>query len=214
MRHIASTKKDFMRKLISMFVFLLFATSSTIAQQVYEDFDGNSVQTLGPVNGVIDIKAKNPAPNKVNSSAECGKYTRPKGVPYANIKMDLKAKLTDVSTYATYLGVPPKLKLKVYTKAPKGTRVEIQLGRKGDTYPTGIHSIYQVNTTVQNAWEELSFNFSEIPKGSTTSATEVDEVIIMFSPNTSNNDVFYLDDVTGPSMASAPVSADKPTLTK
>ncbi len=198
-----------MKKTILFFSSMMVLSGFSFGQQVYDDFDGMSVQFLGPVNGVIDIKAKNPRPSDINSSKDCAKYTRPKGIPYGSIKMNTKNKLVDVSPYATYIGVPPKIKMKVYTKAPIGTRVEVQFGRKGETYPTGVHSAYQTNTTVQNAWEELTFNFAEIPKGSTTAATEIDQIILMFSPNSSNNDVYYFDDVTGPDLSTVAAAPEK-----
>jgi hypothetical protein len=189
---------------------LLGITSVSFGQQIYDDFDGKNYQFFGPVNGVIDIHAKNPKPNSVNPSKECAKYTRPKGVPYASIKMNTKHKLQDVEKYATHLGTPPKVKVKVYSKAPVGTKVEVQFGRKGETYPTGVHSVYQGATTKQNEWEEITLNFAEVPKDSKLAPTEADQIILMFAPNSSNTESFYFDDIEGPSLSTIPALEEKP----
>jgi hypothetical protein len=190
---------------------LLFLTSVSFGQQIYDDFDGNNYQFFGPINGVIDTHAKNPKPNTVNQSKECAKYSRPKGVPYASIKMNTKHKLADVEKYATHLGTPPKVKIKVFSKAPVGTKVEVQFGRKGETYPTGVHSVYQGVTTKQNEWEEILLTFSEIPKESKLAPTEADQIIIMFAPNSSSTETFYFDDIEGPSLSTIPALEEKPT---
>lgn len=119
---------------------------------------------------------------------------------FANIKMNLPKKITAVDAYATYLGIPPKIKMKVYTAAPAGTLVEIHLGSKrgNNYYPAGTHSQYQAYTTKINEWEELEFKFSQIPQGSETSADQIDQIVLMFNPNSSTSDTYYFDDLTGP----------------
>src|SRR4051812_33360533 len=151
---------------------LLFTIDSAYAQgTVYDDFDGNKSLNYGERTGVLDSTAKNPQADNVNSSGKCALYIRNKGKKFDNIKMELPRRMSDVSSYATYLGVPPKLKLKVYTNAPAGTLVEILLGsRSGNNdYPAGTNSQYQAYTSKTNTWEELEFKFSQIPQGSETS---------------------------------------------
>jgi hypothetical protein len=125
---------------------------------------------------------------------------------FANIKMNVPQKLTGVDAYATYLGIPPKLKLKVYTSAPPGTLVEILLGSKrgNNDYPAGTHSQYQAYTTKSNEWEELTFLFSQIPQGSETSTTQVDQIVLLFNPNSNTSDTYYFDEITGPGLVDWP----------
>lgn len=196
-----------MKKNLLLLISFLIVAGYGKAQQLYDNFDGKSVGKYTEINGVLDIRAKNPAPNEVDNSKYCAKYTRPSGIPYASIKFDMKAKPTDVAAYATYLGIPPKVKLKVYTKAPVGTRIEVQFGKKGQTYPSGIHSIYQGKTTVQNAWEEITFNFSYTPKESQVSPEDINQVVIMFAPNSANSDVYYFDDLMGPQLEGSETTA-------
>jgi hypothetical protein len=90
--------------------------------------------------------------------------------------------------------------MKIYTTAPVGTLVEILLGsRQGNNdYPAGTNSQYQAYTSVTNKWEELEFKFSQIPQGSETSTTQIDQVTLLFNPNSANSDKYYFDDITGP----------------
>jgi hypothetical protein len=118
--------------------------------------------------------------------------------------MELPGMMADVNEYATYVGVPPKLKMKVYTNAPAGTLVEILLGNKNgnNDYPAGTNSQYQVYTTKTNQWEELEFKFSQIPQGSQTSTSQINQVTLLFNPNSSTSDAYYFDEITGPGLAS------------
>ena len=174
--------------------------------QVYDDFEGKKLLSYHTSGGSssLDTAAKNPSPDGVNNTEKCAKYTRDKSKKFDNIKMNVLGKLTDVSEYATYTGIPPKIKLKIYSSAPIGTKVEILLGRKGhnNEYPKGTNSQYQAYTTKQNAWEILEFKFSQIPQESETSTTAVDQIALLFNPNTSTADTYYFDDLTGPSVVS------------
>jgi len=169
---------------------------------MYDNFDGNRSVRYDERTGVLDSLAKNPQTNEINGSAKCALYVRNAGKKFDNIKMELPANLIDVSAYATYLGEPLKLKMKIYTTAPVGTLVEILLGRKSgnNDYPAGTNSQYQVYTTVTNAWEQLEFKFSQIPQGSETSTSQIDQVTLLFNPNSSTSDTYYFDEVTGPGL--------------
>ncbi|MDF2436647.1 MAG: hypothetical protein K0Q95_1023 [Bacteroidota bacterium] len=199
-------------------IFLLSAfciSAGLYSQTVYDDFEGNKTVRYSAKNGVLDTTKANPAPNDINKSAKCAMYVRNRAQKFDNIKMPLNGKLSDVANYATYLGVPPKLKMKVYTTAPVGTMVEILLGDKlmNNTFPGGTNSQYQAHTTVTGAWEELEFKFAQIPEGSETPTTGVDQITLLFNPNSESSDTYYFDDITGPAiipMATTPeVNKDK-----
>lgn len=173
---------------------------------VYDNFEGGKLVTYIEKSGVLDTLAANPAPDKINNSAKCALYIRNTSKKFDNIKMKLYANLVDVSDYTTYLGTPPKLKMKVYTSAPAGTLVEILLtSRRGNNdYPAGTNSQYQAYTTVSNAWEDLEFKFSQVPQGSETSATQVDQIVLLFNPNSNTSDTYYFDEITGPALVQWP----------
>jgi hypothetical protein len=184
----------------------LFIASHSFSQTLtYDDFEGKKSVFYRDKSGVLDTTAKNPKPDAVNGSAHCALYVRNGTKKFDNIKMELKANLSDVSAYATYLGEPPQLKMKIYTSAPAGTLVEILLGRKSgnNDYPAGTNSQYQCYTTKSNEWEELHFLFSQVPQGSETSMTQIDQVTLLFNPNSSSSDTFYFDEITGPPMVSS-----------
>lgn len=183
-------------------VFIIQAVPGMSQNQTYDDFEGNKVLRYAYKNGVLDTMVQNPAPNDVNKSAKCAMYVRNRAQKFDNIKMPLNGKLTDVSPYATYLGVPPRLKMKIYTTAPVGTLVEILLGdkSKNNTYPGGTNSQYQAHTTVSGQWEELEFKFAQIPEGSETPTNGIDQVTLLFNPNSASADTYYFDEISGPAV--------------
>lgn len=182
--------------------FLLQINSVNSQSQIYDDFEGEKIIFYGSKNGVLDTITQNPAPNNINSSSKCAMYVRNQTKKFDNIKMNISGKLSDVSNYATYTGTPSKIKMKVYTTAPPGTLVEILFGKKlgNNAYPDGTNSQYQAHTTVSNAWEELEFKFAQIPEGSLTSTSQIDQITLLFNPNSSSSDTYYFDDLTGPSI--------------
>lgn len=187
--------------------------------QTYDNFEGSKSVHYGARTGVLDTVVKNPVPNIIDSTSNCALYVRNSTKKFDNLKMSLSGKVAGVNEYATYVGNPPQIKMKIYTSAPVGTLVEILLGSKGrnNEYPAGTHSQYQAYTTVSNAWEELEFKFSQIPEGSETSATQIDQVTLLFNPNSSTSDTYYFDDITGPIMTDnipAPTDAVKQEIKK
>ena len=199
-KHLEMIQKNKTKNVLFFLVFL-FQVGYIIGQsQVYDNFEGNKSLRYTDKSGVLDTLANNPSTNNIDSSIKCALYVRNGGKKFDNIKMSFYEKLSNVDDYTTYLGIPPKIKMKIYTSAPVGTLVEILLGSKGlnNEYPAGTNSQYQAYTTISNAWEELQFKFSQIPKGSETSATQVDQITLLFNPNSSNSDTYYFDDITGP----------------
>lgn len=202
------------KKCIILLSLSLFSLGTLYGQSmVYDDFEGkgNKAVRYGEWGGVLDTLAKDPAPKDINAAGRCALYVRNGSKKFDNIKMGLKGNLTDVDQYATYLGIPPKLKMKIYTSAPPGTLVEILLGSKrgNNDYPAGTNSQYQAYTTVSNQWEQLEFKFSQVPQGSETSFTQIDQVTLLFNPNSANSDTYYFDELSGPPLGSASAGDSK-----
>lgn len=193
--------------------FLLHVGFIFSQSESYDNFEGKRSLHYMSKSGVLDTTAKNPAPDKINSSEKCALYVRNRGQKFDNIKMSINGKLSDVAAYTTYAGIPPKIKMKIYTKAPVGTLVEVLLGSKGrnSEYPAGTNSQYQAYTTVSGVWEELEFKFSQVPQGSEISSTEVDQITLLFNANSSTSDTYYFDDIKGPSVISGKLEATTPT---
>lgn len=194
-----------------LFLCILLMQSGLLFSQklVYDDFEGTSSVKYTERTGMLDILAKNPKPDSINNSQHCASYVRNAGKKFDNIKMELPGNLFGVSEYATYYGIPAKIKMKVYTNAPIGTLVEILLGNKNgnNDYPAGTNSQYQVYTTTTNKWEVLEFKFSQVPQGSETSFNQINQITLLFNPNSSTSDTYYFDEITGP-----PILAEVPQL--
>ncbi|MBA3664929.1 MAG: hypothetical protein H0W61_12075 [Bacteroidetes bacterium] len=191
---------SFCKKTILMYVLINYS-QSLYSQQIYDTFEGGSMVHYNlKKGGKMDSAFVNPSKDKVNPSEKCAMYSRSR-IRYDNIKMNLQGILSEAEQYATYQGVPKKIKLKIFTSAPVGTLVEIHLGKNtGNAYPEGTHSQYQAFTTVSGKWEELEFKFSQIPPGSKTSPSEINQVTLLFNPYMNTSEIFYFDDLAGPSL--------------
>lgn len=189
-----------MKKIYCITILILGFITSSVGQQTYCDFEGVKIMYFGVPAGQIDSLAANPAPNTVDSSALCAKYIRDTTL-YDYIKVYPIKKLMDVTPYADNNLQTPKITMKLYSTAAVGTIVQLQLGLKSvDNYPAGIHSEYVAATTVQNEWENVTFNYFDSPDGSLVSPTEIDKMIILFHPNSHDRDTVYLDDISGPEL--------------
>jgi hypothetical protein len=176
---------------------ILAITKAASGQHNYCDFEGNKSISFAFWNGQLDTMKPNPATNPVNISAHCGKYIRDTA-RYDNIVMLPYSTLMDVTPYAIAGTGAPKFQLKVYSSAPAGMRVDLNIGARSNTvYPAGIHSIYSATTTTQHAWELLTFNFVQTPPGSSTTPTSIDKILLFFHPNSHVKDTIYFDDPSG-----------------
>jgi hypothetical protein len=192
-----------MKKLYFFILAFITTQGVIIGQQNYCDFEGNNVVSFGVCTGIVDsssVSSMNPQLNPIDSSAHCVKYVRDTAM-YDVIRLYPYLKLTDVSTYADSSIGAPKIKMKLYSTAPVGTVVQLQLGIKNvDNYPAGVNSEYIAMTTVQNAWELVTFNYFQSPSGSLAASTQIDKVVILFHPGSNSRDTIYFDDLTGPSL--------------
>lgn len=178
---------------------ILWGAIINAQSQTYEDYRGSKTMCYGDRSGILDTTAQNPAPNKINSKEICVKYTRSGTDKFDYLKLSLSGKLTEVNQYATWTGNPALIKMRVLTTAPVGTTIEIQLAKKGENeYPAGVNSQYQGKIRVRNAWHEVVFKLVQIPKGSKVSPKDIDQLNILFNPNSLTNDIYYFDDVKGP----------------
>jgi hypothetical protein len=187
--------------LIPMVTALCMQPVVSYSQQMYDDYEGSKSITYSFNRAAhVDSAAANPKMDDVNSSAKCFKYMRTR-LKYDCIKIYPMGQIADVSQFASYEENAPKMKMKLYTTAPVGTIIELQLGKKtGNPYPEGTHSQFQAKTTVTNGWQELEFNYALSPKGSMTQPGEIDQVTLLFNPNSLTNDVYYFDELTGPTI--------------
>lgn len=191
-----------MRKFTCFVCLWIFLFPSLIqAQQNYIDFEGVKFLSFGYSSGMLDTLIANPAPDAVNPSVFCARYVRDT-ILYDNAKLYPFEKLVNVSPYLNNTFQTPKIRMKVYSTAPPGTRIELQLGIKSDnTYPTGVHSLFITVTTMQNTWEYLTFHYNDRPEGGASSPNAIDKIALFFHPNSSQRDTFYFDELSGPELA-------------
>lgn len=191
--------------LIALITILFFNAGFLLSQQVYDTFEGVKWVSYQVNKGAqLDTLAANPDPDEINGSEKCARYIRGRQ-RYDNLKLPLTGKITDVAKYASFQKEAPRIKMKVYTTAPVGTLIEVQLGKRtGNAYPEGTNSQYQAFTKAQGKWQELEFSYVLSPRRSQTSDTDINQLTIVFNPNTNTGDTYYFDDLSGPFILDAP----------
>ncbi len=158
----------------------------------FENFDEPAKATIGTYTGTL-TKVTNPSPGGVNTSAMSGKYVRNSTQQYDILTYNVST-ITDASLYADK---SKKFYIDVYTSAPVGTEIILQLETSTATssnYPTGRHSRYTGKTTVQNQWQRIPFSLLDKPDAA-ASNTGVTKMILLFASNTLTGDTYYFDNL-------------------
>ena len=160
----------------------------------FENFDDPALLNLNLATGTLEEDVPNPGSNAINSSALAGRYLR-----NANEQFDVliyEVERSDIGNAAEFGDGDRKFLLDVYTAAPVGTQILLQLENSGlsqpDNFPRGRHSRLEAVTTVQNEWERLEFRFLDAPDNS-VSDLSIDRLIFLFASNTNNGDTYYFD---------------------
>jgi hypothetical protein len=150
-------------KKILLLLIVLISTPGLKAQQEYCDFEGFKVIHFGEATGKLDSLFSNPEIMLTDTSAHCARYIRDT-TTYDNFKIYTNSKMVDVSPYASNISSAPKIKMKLYSSAPVGTPIQLQLGTSlNNFYPSGIHSEYIAVTTAENDWQNITFNYLQSP---------------------------------------------------
>ena len=159
----------------------------------FENFDDPENVTLGNVTGTL-LEVANPAPSSVNGSANVGEYTRNPTETY-DVLVYNTSLITDADSY---LSRERQFFIDLYTGAPVGSVLLLQLedssSATSSNFPTGRHSRYQVQTSVQNAWERVELRYLDQPDASVATG-DVDTMILLFEPNTQSGDTYYYDNL-------------------
>ncbi|MBS1567696.1 MAG: hypothetical protein JST39_25150, partial [Bacteroidetes bacterium] len=164
------------------------------AGSAYEDYDAIHQLAYQQSDGVYAPGTANPAAGSVNSSALVGKYTRNAAAPY-DVLFFTTAAIKDGESFKQGAKL---FAMDVYTSAPVGTPISWQLESTAKStasnYPKGRHSNYQGQVTQTNTWHTIYFYLQSIPDPSTYDS-EVDRVTLLFAPNSSTGDVYYIDNL-------------------
>ena len=163
-------------------------------ERIYEDFQANRNVVYLNKTGVLTEAVANPSATGINSSALVGKYTRNASELYdvLNIKNIVISNAND------YVYGRKKLSFDIYTAAPVGTKISMQLENSlvttATNFPSGRHSGYKATTTVQNKWETIEFEFEKVIDAN-TSALSINNVVFLFESNSNSNATYYFDNL-------------------
>ncbi|WP_165823907.1 carbohydrate-binding protein [Pseudochryseolinea flava] len=166
-----------------------------VADKVYENFEVPASLTYGAMSGTLTKDVANPnTTNTVNTSAKVGRYTRNATQQYDYMTLTgLNSQPNGELVYGRR-----KILLDVYTDAPVGTKVSLNLENgnvsTGTNYPSGRYAIFDAVTTRQNTWETLEFNYTSSPDVY-GSAAEVNQWILLFAPVTNTGYTFHYDNL-------------------
>ncbi len=154
---------------------------------ILKDWDANNNMILASSSGTLTQEV-NPA-----GSTSVGKYVRNASQLYDNIIY----KNVAFGNASDFLTRRRRVHMDLYTTAPVGTKVRIQLentARSAQTFPVGRHSVYEALTTKQNGWETLEFEYVNSPDLGTASTT-VDQLAILFAVETNTAHTYYMDNI-------------------
>ncbi len=174
------------------------------AQTLYDNFETTRIVSYPTVGGTFTQNTANPGSNAVNSSPTCALYTRDAGQQYPVIAVKPNnARMADVSPY-----IAGTKHFTVKFRSPAvGITVQAVLQnsvKAGGNYPGGkFGGDFLATTTVANAWETLTFNYTAAAGGNfdqSVMATDVDQMVILVAPGTNTGATYYLDDITGPEL--------------
>ncbi|MDH3652092.1 MAG: glycoside hydrolase family 16 protein, partial [Saprospiraceae bacterium] len=157
-----------------------------------ENFDDPANIEFNFASGAFSDEVANPGASEINDSPLCGKYDRNVAETFDVLIYDVDI-LTDV---APYLTDDKRFFIDVYTDAPVGTTILMQL--ENDTrsqpqnFPSGRHSRFEARTSIQGAWERLHLTLLDQPDPNTPN-TAIDQIVFLFASNTSSSNTFYFD---------------------
>jgi beta-glucanase (GH16 family) len=157
-----------------------------------ENFDEAALITRGNGTGTFFDNVENSSPNSINDSKLCGEYKRSSVTQYDVLFYSTNA----LSNVSNLINGTEKFYIDILTNAPVGSQILLQLESStkatSANYPLGRHSRFVINTTKQNEWERLSFNFLDRPDPAMNN-NSVNNIVILFAPNSFTGHAYKLD---------------------
>ncbi|PKB18753.1 family 16 glycosylhydrolase [Flavobacterium sp. 5] len=175
-------------------------------EKIHEDFQSNRNVLYPLKTGVLTEAVANPSATGINTSALVGKYVRNSSELYdvINIKNLIIKNAND------YVYGRKKLSFDIYTSAPVGTKISMQLENSlvttATNFPYGRHSGYKATTTVQNKWETIEFEFEKVIDAN-TSALSINNVVFLFESNSNSGTTYYFDNLQTKAAPEKPIIA-------
>ncbi|MEO8533799.1 MAG: family 16 glycosylhydrolase, partial [Flavobacterium sp.] len=175
-------------------------------EKIHEDFQSNRNVLYPLKTGVLTEAVANPSATGVNTSALVGKYVRNASELYDVLNI----KNVTIKNANDYVYGRKKLSFDIYTSAPVGTKISMQLENSLVTtainYPSGRHSGYKATTTVQNKWETIEFDFEKVIDPN-TSALSINNVVFLFESNSNSGATYYFDNLLTKAAPEKPIIA-------
>ncbi len=154
----------------------------------YEDIDQ---LTLFFENGTYAAKIPNPNPNDVNNSTNVASYTRSTSEVYDVVSFSTNV----IQNSAPFVDGDHIFYMDLYTSAPIGTEITLSLENRvisENDFPAGRNSQYIGVVGAQNGWHTIEFAYASSPDAA-TSGVAVDEISLLFNPNSNTSEVYYID---------------------
>lgn len=175
-------------------------------EKIHEDFQSNRNIVYGLKTGVLTEATANPSATGVNTSALVGKYVRNTSELYDVLNI----KNVVISNANDYVYGRKRMSFDIYTSAPVGTKISMQLENSlvttATNFPSGRHSGYKATTTVQNKWETIEFEFEKVIDPN-TSALTINNVVFLFESNSNSGATYYFDNLLTKAAPEKPIIA-------
>ncbi|OXA90444.1 family 16 glycosylhydrolase [Flavobacterium hercynium] len=175
-------------------------------ERIHEDFQSNRNIVYGLKTGVLTEAVANPSATGVNTSPLVGKYVRNTSEKYDVLNI----KNVTITNANDYVFGRKRISFDIYTSAPVGTKISMQLENSlvttATNFPSGRHSGYKATTTVQNKWETVEFEFEKVIDVN-TSALTINTVVFLFESNSNSGATYYFDNLLTRAAPEKPIIA-------
>jgi hypothetical protein len=190
-----------MTKFYLLFLAFSFVGQQAMSQTTWDNFEDQRKGTYGFISGSFIPYNENPDQTGANTSQVAASYTRNPAEQFDVII--LEGAMDDLSDYVSGEKV---MSIDVWSPAA-GTTIQITTESSETAlpanFPTGRHSVYLTETTVSESWETLTFSFDNQPDPSVAD-DNVDRIVLLFDPETNNDDTYFWDNLNGPELADDP----------
>ncbi|SEK26463.1 Por secretion system C-terminal sorting domain-containing protein [Aquimarina amphilecti] len=168
------------------------APDPTLLEEIIiADYDEINQLELFFENGEYSVDVPNPNPNDVNNSASVAKYERGTFELYDVVSFNTDA----IKDSSSFIDGDNIFFMDVFTSAPVGTEISLSLENRigsDNDFPAGRNSQYTSVVKEQNQWHTIAFSYTTAPDAGTSNLS-IDEISILFNPNSNISETYYFD---------------------
>ncbi|MDO7874514.1 T9SS type A sorting domain-containing protein [Hymenobacter sp. ASUV-10] len=174
-----------------------------VASVLLDNYQNARYLTYTGMSGALTQNAANPASSAGNNSPTVGQYVRGNGQQYDYMSLEPTAAPKQFGNVADFASGTQRVTMKFYSPAA-GIPLELVMQNKvkaGTGYPNGNFGVFKATTSVANAWETLTFNFTNAAGtvDPTVTSMDVDQFTMLINPGVGTDGrTYYFDDITGP----------------